>query len=97
MLVNDELIYGFYDALIPDGIWTGTGFGRWYRDEQKKNDELLFLSRDDLMRHEAAGVTTDLFPKRMTMSGIEMSLTYHFEPGARRAMASPPCRCRSTG
>ncbi len=36
------------------------------------------------MRHEAAGVTTDLFPKGMTMSGIEMSLTYHFEPGAPR-------------
>jgi ATP-dependent helicase HrpA len=86
VLVDDELIYGYYDSLIPGGIWTGAGFERWYRDEQKKegNDKLLFLSRDDLMRHEAAGVTTDLFPKRMTMSGIEMSLTYHFEPGSPR-------------
>ncbi|SAK79620.1 ATP-dependent helicase HrpA [Caballeronia catudaia] len=86
VLVDDELIHGFYDSLIPEGIWTGAAFERWYRDEQKKegNDKLLFLSRDDLMRHEAAGVTTDLFPKRMTMSGIEMSLTYHFEPGAPR-------------
>ncbi|MCE4542272.1 MULTISPECIES: ATP-dependent RNA helicase HrpA [unclassified Caballeronia] len=86
VLVDDELIHGFYDALIPEGMWTGAAFERWYRDEQKKegNDKLLFLSRDDLMRHEAAGVTTDLFPKRMTMSGIEMSLTYHFEPGAPR-------------
>ncbi|WP_050452933.1 ATP-dependent RNA helicase HrpA [Candidatus Burkholderia verschuerenii] len=84
VLVDDELIYGFYDSLIPDGMWTGAAFERWYRDEQKKNDKLLFLSRDDLMRHEAAGVTTDLLPKRMTMSGIEMTLTYHFEPGAPR-------------
>jgi ATP-dependent helicase HrpA len=86
VLVDDELIHGFYDSLIPDGMWTGAAFERWYRDEQKKggNEKLLFLSRDDLMRHEAAGVTTDLFPKRMTMSGIEMSLTYHFEPGAPR-------------
>ncbi|WP_370467331.1 ATP-dependent RNA helicase HrpA [Caballeronia sp. BR00000012568055] len=86
VLVDDELIYGFYDSLIPDGMWTGAAFERWYRDESRKegNDKLLFLSRDDLMRHEAAGVTTDLFPKRMTMSGIEMSLTYHFEPGAPR-------------
>jgi ATP-dependent helicase HrpA len=36
------------------------------------------------MRHEAAGVTTDLFPKVMRTAGIEMSLTYHFEPGAVR-------------
>ncbi|WP_250476508.1 ATP-dependent RNA helicase HrpA [Caballeronia sp. INML1] len=86
VLVDDELIYGFYDSLIPQGMWTGAAFERWYRDEQKKegNEKLLFLSRDDLMRHEAAGVTTDLFPKRMTMSGIEMSLTYHFEPGSPR-------------
>jgi len=71
VLVDDELIHAFYDALVPQGIHTGAAFERWYRDEQKKegNEKLLFLSRDDLMRHEAAGVTTDLFPKRMTMSG----------------------------
>ncbi|MDR5871315.1 ATP-dependent RNA helicase HrpA [Caballeronia sp. LZ062] len=86
VLVDDELIYAFYDSLVPEGIWTSAAFERWYREEQKKEgrQQLLFLSRDDLMRHEAAGVTTDLFPKRMTMSGIEMTLSYHFEPGAPR-------------
>jgi ATP-dependent helicase HrpA len=71
-------------------MYTGAAFERWYRDEVKKSGQpedklrLLYLSRDDLMRHEAAGVTTDLFPKRMTMSGVEMALTYHFEPGSPR-------------
>lgn len=90
VLVDDELIFAFYDQTIPEGIYTGAGFERWYRDEVKKSGQqedklrLLYLSRDDLMRHEAAGVTTDLFPKRMTMSGVEMALTYHFEPGSPR-------------
>ncbi|MFT0169292.1 ATP-dependent RNA helicase HrpA [Paraburkholderia mimosarum] len=90
VLVDDELIYGFYDQAIPEGIYSGASFERWYRDEVKKSGQpedklrLLFLSRDDLMRHEAAGVTTDLFPKRMTMSGVAMALTYHFEPGSPR-------------
>jgi ATP-dependent RNA helicase HrpA len=86
VLVDDELIYAFYDSLVPKGIYSGAAFERWYRDEEKKDgaSRLLFLSRDDLMRHEAAGVTTDLFPKRMTMAGIEMTLTYHFEPGSPR-------------
>jgi ATP-dependent helicase HrpA len=90
VLVDDELIYGFYDQAIPEGIYSGASFERWYRDEVKKSGEpedklrLLYLSRDDLMRHEAAGVTTDLFPKRMTMSGVAMALTYHFEPGSPR-------------
>ncbi|PCE27443.1 ATP-dependent RNA helicase HrpA [Paraburkholderia acidicola] len=90
VLVDDELIFGFYDQAIPQGMHTGAAFERWYRDEVKKSGQpeerlrLLYLSRDDLMRHEAAGVTTDLFPKRMTMSGVEMTLTYHFEPGTPR-------------
>lgn len=90
VLVDDELIFGFYDQAIPQGIYTGASFERWYRDELKKSGQqedklrLLYLSRDDLMRHEAAGVTTDLFPKRMTMAGVEMMLTYHFEPGSPR-------------
>ncbi|CAB3680162.1 ATP-dependent RNA helicase HrpA [Paraburkholderia rhynchosiae] len=90
VLVDDELIFAFYDQALPKGIYTGASFERWYRDEVKKSGQpedklrLLYLSRDDLMRHEAAGVTTDLFPKRMTMSGVEMALTYHFEPGSPR-------------
>ncbi len=90
VLVDDELIFAFYDQALPAGIHTGAAFERWYRDEVKKSGQgedklrLLYLSRDDLMRHEAAGVTTDLFPKRMTMAGVEMALGYHFEPGSPR-------------
>ncbi|WP_175920295.1 ATP-dependent RNA helicase HrpA [Burkholderia pyrrocinia] len=90
VLVDDELIYAFYDQAIPEGIYTGVAFERWYRDEVKQGGQpedklrLLYLSRDDLMRHEAAGVTTELFPKRATMAGVEMALTYHFEPGTPR-------------
>ncbi|KVE27185.1 ATP-dependent RNA helicase HrpA [Burkholderia singularis] len=90
VLVDDELIYAFYDQTIPAGIHTGAAFERWYRDEVKKSGQpedklrLLYLSRDDLMRHEAAGVTTDLFPKKTAMAGVEMALSYHFEPGAPR-------------
>lgn len=90
VLVDDELIFGFYDQAIPEGMYSGASFERWYRDEVKKSGQpedklrLLYLSRDDLMRHEAAGVTTELFPKRMTMSGVAMALTYHFEPGSPR-------------
>ncbi|AJX79287.1 RNA helicase HrpA [Burkholderia pseudomallei MSHR2543] len=90
VLVDDELIHAFYDQAIPAGIHTGAAFERWYRDEVSKSGQpedklrLLYLSRDDLMRHEAAGVTTELFPTRVTMAGVEMALAYHFEPGSPR-------------
>ena len=41
------------------------------------------------MRHEAAGVTTDLFPKQLALlgqggPGTSFGLSYHFEPGSPR-------------
>ncbi|MEO0315358.1 MAG: ATP-dependent helicase HrpA [Pseudomonadota bacterium] len=84
VLVDEELIAAFYDKLIPQDIHHAVGFEQWLRKASAADPKILYLSRDDLMRHEAAGVTTDLFPKLMRHAGIEMALTYHFEPGSLR-------------
>jgi ATP-dependent helicase HrpA len=84
VLVDDELIAAFYDKLIPAEVVNGAGFEKWHKDVTAAEPKLLFLNRDELMRHEAAGVTTDLFPKKMNVSGLELVLTYHFEPGSVR-------------
>jgi len=84
VLVDDELIAAFYDKLIPADVVNGAGFEKWHKDVAAKEPKLLFLNRDELMRHEAAGVTTDLFPKKMNAAGLELALTYHFEPGSVR-------------
>jgi ATP-dependent helicase HrpA len=84
VLVDDHLIAAFYDKLIPSDVVNGAGFEKWHKDATRDNPKLLFLNREELMRHEAAGVTTDLFPKTMAVTGLEMQLTYHFEPGSVR-------------
>ncbi len=84
VLVDEQLIAAFYDQQLPAGIHNTVDFEKWYRQAQAKEPKLLYLNREDLMRHEAAGVTTDLFPKQMRMSGVDMALTYHFEPGSHR-------------
>ena len=84
VLVDDSLIAAFYDKILPQDICNGISFEKWHKEATAKNSKLLYLSRDDLMRHEAAGVTTDLFPKRMLEAGADMPLTYHFEPGSHR-------------
>ena len=84
VLVDDHLIAAFYDKLIPADVVNGAGFEKWHKDVTRDNPKLLFLNREELMRHEAAGVTTELFPKTLTVTGIEMALTYHFEPGSVR-------------
>ncbi|RNF28719.1 ATP-dependent helicase [Massilia aurea] len=84
VLVDDQLIAAFYDNEIPHDVVNGAGFEKWYKDLARDNPKLLYLNREELMRHEAAGVTTELFPKTMVVTGIEMGLTYHFEPGSVR-------------
>jgi ATP-dependent helicase HrpA len=84
VLVDDELIFRFYDTLVPRDVFSAVGFEKWRAEEEMANPKLLFLSREELMRHEAAGVTTDLFPKQWNVRGTPMALSYHFEPGSPR-------------
>jgi len=84
VLVDEELIAAFYDQVLPKDICNAAGFEQWLKRVSVEQPKLLYLSRDDLMRHEAAGITTDLFPKLMRNAAIEMALSYHFEPGSVR-------------
>jgi ATP-dependent helicase HrpA len=84
VLVDDELIYAFYDSLVPADICTGAGFEAWRREAESKDAKLLVLKREDLMRHEAAGITTEQFPHTLDMAGRSFALDYHHEPGSPR-------------
>ncbi|MDP3537153.1 MAG: ATP-dependent RNA helicase HrpA [Azonexus sp.] len=84
VLVDDELIFAFYDHLIPEGIHNGASFDHWRKEAERDNPKLLFLAKDDLMRHSAAGVTTEAFPHHLKVGGVDYTLTYHFEPGSPR-------------
>jgi len=80
VLVDEERMVAFYDARIPADMHNGAAFERWRREAEKADPKLLFMSRDDLMRHDAEGVTETLFPKTLGVGEVECPLTYRFEP-----------------
>ena len=121
VLVDDELIYAYYDQQLPADVCSGYSFERWYREESKKpqynqrgrsaersaqvkeepaqragdtqqnarspsrsESTLLRLTREELMRHEAAGITTASFPKTIRLGGVDCAATYLHEPGDPR-------------
>ena len=84
VLVDDELIYAFYDQQLPAEVCSGATLEKWYREASKANPGLLQLSRDELMRHEAAGVTSNAFPKTIRLGGVDCAATYLHEPGDAR-------------
>ncbi len=80
ILVDDELILAFYDARVPEGISNGADFEKWRKEAERAQPGLLQLRREDLMRHEAAGITTENFPHELQVGPNRFTLDYHFEP-----------------
>ena len=81
VLVDDELIYAFYDQGLPADVFSGATLERWYKFESRQNPKLLQLTRDELMRHEAAGITGSAFPKTLRLGGVDCAVAYLHEPG----------------
>ena len=81
VLVDDELIFAFYDQQIPADVCSGRLLESWYRQAVKQQPTLLLLTREELMRHEAAGITTQAFPKTIRLGGTDCSASYLHEPG----------------
>ena len=80
ILVDDELILAFYDARVPESVTNGADFDKWRKEAERAEPKLLHLRREDLMRHEAAGITTDNFPHELQLGQNRFALEYHFEP-----------------
>jgi ATP-dependent helicase HrpA len=81
VLVDDRALFAYYDAKVPADIRDSRSFDTWYRAASAQEPKLLFLSREDLMRHGAESVTEELFPRQLHMGDAQFPLAYRFEPG----------------
>jgi ATP-dependent helicase HrpA len=84
VLVDEELIFAFYDQQVPKDVYSGATFERWYREASRAHPQLLKLTRDELMRHEAAGITSNAFPRTVRLGGVDCTAAYLHEPGDAR-------------
>ncbi len=80
VLVDEHQLFAFYDSKIPADIFNAASFEKWREGAEKLNQKLLYLTRDDLMRHGADAITAVQFPESMMLDGIEVPLKYRFEP-----------------
>jgi ATP-dependent helicase HrpA len=81
VLVDEHQLFTFYDAKIPADIYNAASFEKWRAEAEKTNPKLLYLTRDDLMRHGADEITAVQFPEKIMLDGVEVTLKYRFEPG----------------
>ncbi|NCZ79379.1 MAG: DUF3418 domain-containing protein, partial [Burkholderiaceae bacterium] len=66
-------------------VYSRSGLQAWLEEDRanlEQKDQSLRLQKSDLMRHEAAGISADRYPKTIVMNGVSLQTSYHFEPGS---------------
>src|SRR5207244_8814349 len=84
ILVDEELIHAFYAERVPAHLYSAAAFEQWRVRAERDDKRLLYLAREDLMRHQAAGITTENFPPQIELGPNRFALEYQFEPGSPR-------------
>ncbi len=84
ILADEETLFGYYDARIPQDIYQAASFENWYKRESAKNAGLLIMREEDVLAREASEVTAAQYPDSMHIGELELSLEYHFEPNHPR-------------
>ena len=83
ILVDEEILYDFYDQIIPEKIYNGPAFQKWRKEYEKNNPDALKLSKDYLMQRDDSHVKSEHYPDHLTIADMVLPLNYNFEPGKK--------------
>ena len=78
LLVNDRLIYDFYNERLPANIHNRRALEKWLGSG---NQAVLKLDRDTLLQSDLDQQQTAQFPDLITVHGKPVHIKYKFDPG----------------
>ncbi|WP_370771104.1 ATP-dependent RNA helicase HrpA [Actinomadura roseirufa] len=82
ILVDDETLFDFYDARIPEDVVSGRHFDAWWKKARNTEPDLLGFEKSMLINDTAGGVSEADYPDAWRQGPLRLRLTYQFEPGA---------------
>ncbi len=86
IVIDEDQLYEFYREKLlvnnADKVVNGASFEKWRKSLEQSDPEALFVSREQLMQHEAESVNAVQYPDSFEWKGMSFRLSYHFEPGA---------------
>lgn len=80
LVVDEDTLFAFYDARIPDSVTNGNTFDNWWKKQKAEDPKLLHFNPEDLLAEDAT-VTAEAFPDVWRSGSLKYELSYHFEPG----------------
>ncbi|MDF9616757.1 ATP-dependent RNA helicase HrpA [Pseudomonas entomophila] len=84
ILADEETLYAYYEARLPEEIHQTATFDAWYRMTSQKDPSLLIMREEDVLAREASEVTAAQYPDHLQVGELRLSLSYHFEPNHPR-------------
>jgi ATP-dependent helicase HrpA len=84
ILVDDETLFNYYEQVIDQAIVNQVTFEQWVKKLKPEQLDKLYFEKSDIMRHNAANVTENLFPESFNHNQLQLPLNYHFEPGTQK-------------
>ncbi|WP_275288813.1 ATP-dependent RNA helicase HrpA [Halomonas elongata] len=83
ILVDEEALFDFYDARIPEDVVNGKGFEAWRKKVERDDPDILKFDRQALFARQAEEVTESDYPDELSLGGVRYPLAYHFALGAK--------------
>ncbi|GAA3056664.1 ATP-dependent RNA helicase HrpA [Kitasatospora albolonga] len=82
IMVDDQTLFDFYDARLPEEIVSTRHFDAWWKKARHDQPDLLNFEKSMLINDSADGVTEADYPDYWQQGKLKFKLTYQFEPGS---------------
>ncbi|HAP77412.1 MAG TPA: ATP-dependent RNA helicase HrpA [Acidimicrobiaceae bacterium] len=80
-LVDDSVVFAFYDNRLGAEVVSGRHFDRWWKDARRSNPHLLTMTRELLVRGRRGTDPLD-FPGEWHQGELTLAVSYRFDPGS---------------
>ena len=80
-IYDEQALFDFYDNQLPQNIWNGPAFHKWFMSAKRTNRNLLYITQDMVMYHGADSVTEESHPDKFVLNNTALPLSYEFAPG----------------
>ncbi len=80
ILVDEHALFLFYDGRLPADVRDQKSLNRFLKGQRSQKH--LKMRQEDILRQSPADEQLQRFPKTLSAGGVDLELSYRFEPGA---------------
>lgn len=81
LAVDEEALFELYDRRLPADVVSARHFDSWWKQQRRRDPDLLSFSREALMTPAAKSVDLQGFPDTWRQGDLVFDLSYRFSPG----------------